>query len=516
MPINKEQVDRLLRYMPEPDIKVKGADIEWLCNEIYADTGIHYDPLTIPRPWQLEALAFACRVPRSLMFAKMRMGKTKLVLDWIDHLKLAGRLTKKALIVVPRPILLDVWKEQAATHSRLKVATVRLKAEDLKAALHSDADLIVISWSALQAIFTYKAVSDKRRSKVLRPDQENLVDFSRNFDLLSIDEIHLCKNPKSLRFEMAAYLARAVKYFMGLTGTPHGRNPFDLWPQAYLVDQGRLFGSSFWFFQNAFGKIVDAKWSNRTLLVYDRTKTDIIERKLASISLSYGWEGNIETREPLRNIVALHMCAEQRKLYNELVDKAITIDAREDKEAENIFVRLRQVSSGYLPFTNADGSEFTYRIPKSAKMEWIEGLLDELPEDIPMIFLYQFDYTGQMLCDLLAKRDIPHTWLWGKSKDKEGAVRDFRSGKVNVIVMNCASGDVGIDLSRADYMCFVEGPVSPTVRAQVEARPQSAAKRPLIIDDLVCSPVERKILLYVKEGKALLAKTVFNDGITRT
>ena len=520
MPTDKRLIQKLLDYRPRPATYVKGRSVDSLLSEIKNMTGVDYAPLTVPRPWQLEALTFAISTARNLMFVKMRMGKTKYMLDWADHLTRAGwrRPDKKALVIVPRPILLSVWELQAREHSRLKVATAANEAE-LRDVLWSDADLIVISWHTLQSIFTIKKPKtgkEKRKTKALVPNYPELEAFAKNFDMVCIDEIHLCKNPTSLRFHMAVPLARAATYFTGLTGTPHGRNPFDLWAQTFLVDGGNLFGRTPYFFREAFGKIKYNHFSKtKKETIYNKDMAPVIEEKLSSIALSYGWDGNIETREPISNIVKLKMTREQEKLYHEVIDQMIETKPENYTEIDAVFIRLRQVSSGYLPVRMDDGSIVVYNTPKNPKLEWIEELLDELPDDVPTLLYYEFTHTGQLVADLLEKRGIPHVWLWSGTKDKAGAVRDFQSGKVNVMLVNNGSGDVGIELSRADYLCFIESPVAPTIRQQVEARPQSASKRPLIIDDLVVAPVDEKVLNYVKQGKMLLAKIIYADE-TRT
>jgi hypothetical protein len=62
---------------------------------------------------------------------------------------------------------------------------------------------------------------------------------------------------------------------------------------------------------------------------------------------------------------------------------------------------------------------------------------------------------------------------------------------------------MSINLSAANYLCFFESPVSVIARRQAEARPLARGDRPLVIDDLVCAPIEAKLLDFVREGQSL-------------
>jgi SNF2 family DNA or RNA helicase len=118
---------------------------------------------------------------------------------------------------------------------------------------------------------------------------------------------------------------------------------------------------------------------------------------------------------------------------------------------------------------------------------------------------------------LVAQAGIKYTWLYGETKDKDGALQAFRTGDAQVLIANTASGGVGIDLQMADYQCFVETPVSPIVRAQAEARAlgPGRAGRALFMDDLVCAPIEERILGFLREGRDLLQEIVFAGSAGR-
>jgi ERCC4-related helicase len=82
---------------------------------------------------------------------------------------------------------------------------------------------------------------------------------------------------------------------------------------------------------------------------------------------------------------------------------------------------------------------------------------------------------------------------------------DYQQGKLRWLVANTTSGAMAIDLPMADYLLFYESPTSPIIRAQAEARPMSRGGKVLLIDDMICSPSERRVLGFIREGKTALS-----------
>jgi SNF2 family DNA or RNA helicase len=198
------------------------------------------------------------------------------------------------------------------------------------------------------------------------------------------------------------------------------------------------------------------------------------------------------------------MLPAQIKAYNEVLENVIEqASSLDDQQKINAFVRMRQISSGFLPFVSDDGEERVVRFP-SAKLAWLDELLTVMADDIQMIIFHEFILSGDGITALLKKHKLAHGWLYGGAKNKAQIIKDFQTGKTRILVANTAAGGMAIDLPQADYMLFYESPVAPITRQQAEARPLGRGAKPLVIDDLICSPIDRKVLGFVKEGKEAL------------
>lgn len=98
------------------------------------------------------------------------------------------------------------------------------------------------------------------------------------------------------------------------------------------------------------------------------------------------------------------------------------------------------------------------------------------------------------------------------AEQKSKAVEDFQSGKARVIVCNVSAGGVGITLTAATKMLFVELPWSPAVMRQAEDRINRIGARGCSnIIRLVAKNTIDKQILDVLEYKERFMKSVMGD-----
>ena len=502
MAINRAAIDRFLNYH-EPDPGLKGAELGYLEAFIRKHSGAFFEPKTAPRPYQVEAVALQSLYTRTALFFAPRRGKTKASLDSAEHLRRAGLWTRarKGIVIVPSPLLLQVWAAEVEKHSRLSIVAVRSSLAELDDAIKSDVDLIVIAWSTLQVIFTSKQRNEKGGNS-LEADRALLRKYSTYFSLAIIDELHTVGTSSALRFQIARELLALCPFRTGLTGTPIGRDPYTLWEQFFVLDEGKTLGTNQFFFRQAFGKHVANKFTRAGYVtVFDEKKLPLLQAKIAPVSLTYGLD-HFNT-EILRGVVNLKMLPEQRKHYRETLLAAMKARQEDAAKKHNIFQTLRQVSSGYLPYKDSNLDRHVHLFP-SAKIVWLEDFLGNAPEGAKFILFNEFVATGDMLSALFTKHKIKHGRIYGQTPTKEAneVIEAFTSSDTNWIIANTQKASMGISLHVADYMLFFESPLSSKVRKQAEARPISPARngRDLFIDDFVCSPVEQRIVDLVREG----------------
>ena len=178
------------------------------------------------------------------------------------------------------------------------------------------------------------------------------------------------------------------------------------------------------------------------------------------------------------------------------------------------FIRMRQISSGYLPYIDKNGIEQIMTFPHNPKTEWISDFLQQSPT-VQIIIFHEFTYSGKMLCSQLAEAGVSHDWLYGGTPNTAEVVRKFNSGETRMLVANTAKGSMAIDLPQADYIIFYESPTSCITRLQAEARPMSRGSKMLLIDDMIASNTDARILSFIKEGRSLMDSLVHNRHLLK-
>src|SRR5207237_5832226 len=126
--------------------------------------------------------------------------------------------------------------------------------------------------------------------------------------------------------------------------------------------------------------------------------------------------------------------------------------------------------------------EVVFNFP-SVKYEWLEDFLVDIESDAQIVIFHDFTHSGERICSLLDELKMKYVWIYGGTgvKNQPALLHKFQEKKVQVLVINAATGDVGVDLQIVDYQIFFESPVPVITRQQVEARAmgQERGKRSL-------------------------------------
>jgi hypothetical protein len=519
--------EALARFLAQPAPEyplVKDMPDAALYRYIEDLTGTPFRPQIKPRQHQLASCAFGCAQGSMLLFVGVRMGKTLSTLMWFEHLKRAG-LARKGLVITPNPVLRPVWVNEAARNTSLQLVSIGTDPRAFVDALESDADILVASWSSLQQIFTKKQPKEGGKGNELVANKALLQSVAPLFDFVAIDEIHTAKEVKSLRYAIGTYITANAHWRAGLTGTPFGQDPFSLWAQAYLVDRGAALTRSFGFFREAFGLYVPSwratnphfakKFIKKPWMLnewrFDPGVMPTLREKLAPLMLVYENKEIAEQIDPA--VVRLDMTAQQKSAYITVIKDAVEARKEDPESRRQIIHTLRQISSGYQPFTDDDGVIHINEFARNPKIEWLEELVEAGGTEFRGILFHMYTHTGDLLVRMLQRKGVTHSWLRGDSKQLK-AVADFQSGKAQWIVAQAASGNAGLDLSMADYQCYVESPSAAIMRQQSEARALGSARqgRRLLMDDLICSTVDERALTMAQAGRDLLQEIIFDPA----
>jgi len=328
------------------------------------------------------------------------------------------------------------------------------------------------------------------------------------FDCVIYDESTSLKNPKSLTFKLCQHFKDTVPYRYGLTGTPFGRDPSDLWAQFYVIDGGESLGYTWWFFMNTFFSQNKGFWGGIEWKFQKRRKK-YLHQKVGNRSLTYQLEECIDI--PAKTVIPIRVPMPEylKPYYNKLKDQLRQIAIESQKNLlpnKNVFLSARQMTSGFLTLREkGTGAKEVMHLPDNIKLQATEMLLDELDSE-KMVIFHDFNASGDMLEKLLKEKGIGYARVYGETKNREKELLRFQKDPAcQVFVLNSFVGQTALNLQIAPYMLFYESPTGSIARRQCEARVYRMGQRQktFIYDLIVEDTVDEKIQSFLAEGKDL-------------
>lgn len=443
-------------------------------------------PVFKTEPWthQLVCFYIALCQPRFLYLLDMGMGKTKILADIMTQL-LRERRLDRALITVPRVINMDSWREDLERHSNLEpwlcdTSNIEEKWERLA---YPKGDATIIDLQGL-----HWAVCDKKKHKGkfrLVKNDKKIRHVQRLYNFVGIDESHKLSSRDNLWFSIMRQLTKTPDYVYATTGTLFGSDPQEAWSQFYLVDRGDTLGENTSLFRAAFFDTKVNQWSG-TEFIPKRGMARPFNKMIQHRSIRYDEREVPELELPalvMRRLSAI-MGTEQHEHYLRAVDGIITAGGRLS-ELDAQWIRMRQITSGYLAWKDENGSH-TLHFKDNPKLALLERIMEERGKH-KVIISCEYTETGRMISKMLDEKRIGHVWYYGGAKqaDKSSAREKFMTDpKCEVFLMNSVAGGTGNDgLQKvARYMVLYETPTSPTERKQVIKR----GHRPGLKDRLFC------------------------------
>ena len=446
-----------------------------------------YKPKLNPYDHQLCCYYIGLKYPSYLLFLDCGLGKTKIALDLFDY-RVRMKQARRALVLVPYSSNITTWEDEIILHSEKH---------------KSDID-----------VFTYMGFLRKVCSSIkdhFKISNKLIKKISKEYDFLVMDESTFLKNHRSLTFRVCRELSKVIPFRFCLTGTPFGKNPQDLWAQFFVIDQGETLGKTLGIFRGAFFNEEKNAFTGFPEYTFDKRKKKRLSRFIKNRSIRYSEKeclslpiikgGLLDSSFMLRSIYL----PEDTKPYYEKLVKELREGYEDYKLIDNVFLRMRQLTSGFITMKDEDGVKRKIIFETNPKLEALVELVKEIPEGSSFIVFNQFIESGKFIERRLKKEGISCLRLYSKTSNKKQVVRDFVKGKARCL-LSSEAGAYSLNLQKANYVIFYESPVSPTMRIQAEKRVfRSGQKNRVFIYDLVVKDsIDLTILKALRSGKKLL------------
>lgn len=503
--IKKQVIEEFLNRQLECYEWIKDVEVEEL-DEAISELNFRTELRLTLRKHQKAAFYICACTDNFILHLDMGLGKTVISLILFEFHRLFSG-AKKMLTVVPNTVNIKNWEEQILQFTDFKPVMLYGSRDERFELLRSDGDVFIINYEGLPVLTTElkKPPRAKKRRKMYDPELAE--EFVSAFDMVVFDEIHKAKNDKSLTYVICNEIAARTPLRYGLTGTPLGRNPMDLWSQFHLIDRGETLGTSIHKYTQAFFNARPGYFGGMDYKI-DKRKEPTLQKFIKNKSIYYSDKecGDLPDQVFINKHITLSK--EAQKELSELKKKArqlaIEREAGLTKERINSYNKARQICSGFI-YEKLDESgkeKIAIRFPNNQKLDELEEIIENLPDNQQAIIFYHFDESGKMITERLKKMKVKHAFCEKKNTIEQ--YEKFRKDKsVRVFVINIASGSTGLNLQNAAYCIYyepIDDPITYKQSLKRIHRDGQVAERVFYYFFLVPGGVEENMYGFLKEG----------------
>lgn len=412
-------------------------------------------------PYQDHATQHIIDNLASGLFMEMGLGKTVATLTATDKLMYEDFAVNKVLVIAPKFVALNVWKQEAQKWDHLKHLTFSIITGDVgqrSRALKAKADIYVIN----------------------RENVTWLVNFYKTafpFDMLVIDELSSFKSSQAQRFRSLRIVRPLVKRVVGLTGTPAPNGLVDLWPQVYLLDQGQRLGKTVTGFREAY--LTPDKTNGNQVYSYRVRKgaeKEIYDR-IGDICISMKSSDYLQLPEKIEHEVVIQLDPVTQAKYDQFEKDQVTEVLSTEITAFNaaaLTTKLLQFANGAVYDSEKEVHEIHY-----TKLEALAELIEQANGQ-PVLIFYSYQHDENRIA-----KAFPGARKLKGPKD----IQDWNDGKIEIMYAHPASAGHGLNLQAGGNIIIWYGLTwSLELYLQANARlHRQGQTRPVVIYKLICS-----------------------------
>jgi hypothetical protein len=467
---------------------------------------------------QRTCVVIGARQRRFAFFNDTGTGKTFLSIALMRYFDKAD-IARRNLVLVPNKTNRDEWGTEGFDKHAPNDQYVILSGSSV-----NKWKLIEDNPDALCFIETYagfvrmicdlKAVKRKKKTvNKLVPNKKKLQMLAEFFEGVYCDESTYLANRGALPYRLVNKLSQFAETFFILTATPFDRDVTKVWAQMHLVDRGDTLGETLTLFKEAFYDTKVNYWGGYEYTLKKGARQEI-SRFLDHGSITYpAEESDLPHLTRLRKYCTLGETAES--YYQRAADEIQRAHGNY-QEMKNAFLRMRQISSGFIGYKDDEtGEKARFAFDKNPKLDLLRDLIEVVPERYKFIVYHEFQYSAGVIEKMLNGLGIKHVMVNGKTKDPGHNKKLFRTDPtVRGIVLANSAGGYGLNLQNARYGFYYESPVGAILRKQTEKRfdrQYSLHKNVFLYDLITRGTADESILEFHKEGKNLW-KSILNTG----
>ncbi len=363
------------------------------------------------------------------LFADPGLGKTAMTLKALEFLRSIGRV-RRVLVIAPLWVVMNVWGQEidkwgfALTYARSHGSPKkRLQA------IESDADVVLINPENTRWLYDHREALERQ-----------------GFDTLVIDESTKYKNWSSKRSSYLRRILPIMPYRIILTGTPASNSLSDVFPQIYLLDNGKRLGTSLRKFRSQY--MSQGGFQGRQWFFKSSMKDDLF-RRIGDIVLRLDCEDHLDMPEKIVNDIWIDLPHKVRSQYDLLEQKLFmeleSGDLAVANSASSVYGMCRQIVNGGIYLKDEQGNRTGFEELHDAKVDVLESLVEELSGK-PLMCFFQFDHDLARIRNRKSLRDSLFIKGGMRPKEVSETIERWNVGKVPLLLCQPQAVSHGLNL----------------------------------------------------------------------
>lgn len=450
-------------------------------------------------PYQVEGVQFGLNKDRFLLLDAPGLGKSIQLIYLAEELK-GKRQLQHCLIICGLNTLKFNWVNEIKKHSSLSCKILGQKiSKNGKITIGSIEDRLLDLKSNPKEFFIITNIQTLRDDKIIKELSKN----SSFFDMIVLDEAHVCKSPSSQQGKNLLKLTKA-KYRIAATGTLLLNSPLDAYVPLKWIDADYSTFTNFkYYYCNYTGKFHNILTGYKHIdILKDQIEHNSLRRTKDLLDL------------PAKTIINeyVEMDTDQEMFYKNL-EKGLVTQVDKVKITTTsllaMIARLRQATAYPQSLTSENIS--------SAKIVRACDLADQIIQNGSKVVIFSTFKDTLIGLEANLKHYNPLTCT-GDCRDEEIAekINLFQTNpEFKIMLATWQKMGTGITLTAASYAIFIDVPWTNGVYEQAQDRIyRIGSKNPVFIYHLITKDTIDEKVLSIVESKEALSDYVIDDTIS--
>ena len=398
------------------------------------------------RPYQIAVMDHLSR-RNMLLDWEMGLGKTRVVIEHIRSSK-----TRRTLIACPLGVM-PVWEAEWRKWGMGEHRIVLLRGSVTKKAHTMQSTIGVAGPRAF--VVNYDSIWRGRLGEEI---------LKHEWDLVVADECHKLKTPSSRVSVFFNKLRRRARHRIGLSGTPLGQGPLDIYGQARFIEP-ETFQRTAAQFRATYAIYGGPSFGGRPRILQGYQNLQDFRGRYARLAhVIKRDQVMFDLPKVTWQQVPVELSDATARAYEDISEMFVAQVKRGEITAQNALakaMRLQQITSGIA--ATDDG---TYRL-SNEKAVALREILNDLPADRSVVVFARFIIDLDNIREAAEAEGRQVDELSGRRDDVRGV---WRPEDGSVLAVQYQSGGVGVDLTAACYAVFYSATTSGTDWAQSQKR----------------------------------------------